>query len=282
MSFSKCPDSDIVCFTKPIDSPKHWNGHFFWVDSIACPASFPWHTDKNVSRDPFPKSTEFNVDHYVVLVAHSAPFQKFSKPFLYLVGMSRYYTLAADNYSSFLHDDGMDIDLFAFIQVMDPTKVKVRERERAEGEAKLLDSTVGHVVPLLPITLASANSELEASVDRLFDEGGSTDQGVFAADGGQEAETGLVTEVRIIVDENVVAEKPKRPRKKRQAVTDASGSFYPPKKLRPNGDALRKCILSGLYNPTTIVVQVVAATDDSTGIPEPTTVETPMNMSDAV
>nr|GEV87268.1 hypothetical protein [Tanacetum cinerariifolium] len=48
---------------------------------------------------------------------------------------------------------------------------------------------------------------------------------------------------------------------------------------RPNGDALRKCILSGLYKPTTVLVQEVAATDDSPGIPEHTTVETPMNMS---
>nr|GEZ56863.1 integrase, catalytic region, zinc finger, CCHC-type, peptidase aspartic, catalytic [Tanacetum cinerariifolium] len=50
---------------------------------------------------------------------------------------------------------------------------------------------------------------------------------------------------------------------------------------RPNSNALRKCILSGPYKPTTIVVQDVAATDDSPAIPEHTTVETPMNMSPA-
>nr|GEW69715.1 hypothetical protein [Tanacetum cinerariifolium] len=43
--------------------------------------------------------------------------------------------------------------------------------------------------------------------------------------------------------------------------------------------ALRKCILSGPYKPTTVLVQAVAATDDSPAIPEHTTVETPMNMS---
>nr|GEX15159.1 integrase, catalytic region, zinc finger, CCHC-type, peptidase aspartic, catalytic [Tanacetum cinerariifolium] len=48
---------------------------------------------------------------------------------------------------------------------------------------------------------------------------------------------------------------------------------------RPNGDALRKCILSGPYKPTTVLVQAVAATDDSPAIPEHTIVETPMNMS---
>nr|GEU32336.1 copia protein [Tanacetum cinerariifolium] len=48
---------------------------------------------------------------------------------------------------------------------------------------------------------------------------------------------------------------------------------------RPNGDALRKCILSGPYKPKTVLVQVVAATNDSLAIPKHTTVETPMNMS---
>nr|GEV04956.1 putative reverse transcriptase domain-containing protein [Tanacetum cinerariifolium] len=48
---------------------------------------------------------------------------------------------------------------------------------------------------------------------------------------------------------------------------------------RPNGEALRKYILSGPYKPTTVVVQAVAATDDSLAIPEHTTVKTPMNMS---
>nr|GEU53083.1 hypothetical protein [Tanacetum cinerariifolium] len=48
---------------------------------------------------------------------------------------------------------------------------------------------------------------------------------------------------------------------------------------RPNGDALRKCILNGPYIPTTVLVQAVAATDDSPGILKHTTVKTPMNMS---
>nr|GEV31008.1 hypothetical protein [Tanacetum cinerariifolium] len=113
----------------------------------------------------------------------------------------------------------------------DSDVVKVGERERAEGEAKLLDSTIRRVVPLLPVDLARAESELEASVDRLFDEGGCR-LGGFAVGGGQDAKTELVTGVRIIVDENVAAEKPKCPRKKRPAVTDASGSSHPPKKLR--------------------------------------------------
>nr|GEU77197.1 hypothetical protein [Tanacetum cinerariifolium] len=48
---------------------------------------------------------------------------------------------------------------------------------------------------------------------------------------------------------------------------------------RPNGEALKKCILSGPYKPTTVLVQAVEATDNSPAVPEHTTVETPTNMS---
>nr|GEW74854.1 hypothetical protein [Tanacetum cinerariifolium] len=48
---------------------------------------------------------------------------------------------------------------------------------------------------------------------------------------------------------------------------------------RPNGEALRKCILSGPYKPTTVLVQAVEATADSPAVVEHTTIETPTNMS---
>nr|GEV13225.1 retrovirus-related Pol polyprotein from transposon TNT 1-94 [Tanacetum cinerariifolium] len=47
----------------------------------------------------------------------------------------------------------------------------------------------------------------------------------------------------------------------------------------PNGDALRKCTLNSPYTPTTVVVQAVAAIDDSPTVPKHTIVETPLNMS---
>nr|GFB64698.1 hypothetical protein [Tanacetum cinerariifolium] len=40
---------------------------------------------------------------------------------------------------------------------------------------------------------------------------------------------------------------------------------------RPNSKALRKCILSGPYKPTTVLVHVAEATDDSPAVPEHTT-----------
>ncbi|GJU30196.1 hypothetical protein Tco_1173785 [Tanacetum coccineum] len=40
---------------------------------------------------------------------------------------------------------------------------------------------------------------------------------------------------------------------------------------RPNGDALRKCILEGPYQPTTVTIPVVPATENSPVVPERTT-----------
>ncbi|GJS16205.1 retrovirus-related pol polyprotein from transposon TNT 1-94 [Tanacetum coccineum] len=48
---------------------------------------------------------------------------------------------------------------------------------------------------------------------------------------------------------------------------------------RPNGDALRKCILEGPYTPSTVIIPAVPATDNSPAVPERTTVETVLNMS---
>nr|GEV36529.1 hypothetical protein [Tanacetum cinerariifolium] len=48
---------------------------------------------------------------------------------------------------------------------------------------------------------------------------------------------------------------------------------------RPNSKALRKCILSGSYKPTTVLVYAVEATDNSPAVHEHTTVKTPANMS---
>nr|GEV26110.1 retrovirus-related Pol polyprotein from transposon TNT 1-94 [Tanacetum cinerariifolium] len=48
---------------------------------------------------------------------------------------------------------------------------------------------------------------------------------------------------------------------------------------RPNGDALRKCILEGPYQPTTVTIPTVPATENSPVVLEQTTVETIMNMS---
>nr|GEV30122.1 hypothetical protein [Tanacetum cinerariifolium] len=169
MSFSKRQGTDAVCYTKPLDSLKGWNDHFFLIDAFACHALFMWHT--GVLRDMIPKPSEFSPEHYATLVAYPAPFYKYLKPFLYLVGMSRNYTWDENTYPQFLRNDDEEIFLLSFIRTADPTKVRIGERQREEDEPKLLETTVGRVVPLLPVTPDRSSSEMEASVDKLFDEG---------------------------------------------------------------------------------------------------------------
>ncbi|GJW10874.1 hypothetical protein Tco_1576701 [Tanacetum coccineum] len=128
----------------------------------------------------------------------------------------------------------IEIDLLSFIRTADPTKVRVSERQRAEGEPKLLDTTVGRVVPLLPVAPARVSSKLEASVEKLFDEGGSgshTERGDYVS-GGHGIDIPQVSATAEIVAEDADPVKPKRQKKRKTVVSDVGEPSNPPKKLR--------------------------------------------------
>ncbi|GJX62346.1 hypothetical protein Tco_0295246 [Tanacetum coccineum] len=210
VSFSKRSDHARACYTKPLDSLKNWNNRFFWVDEFACPARFPWHTAKNVVKDHAPIAGDLNPQDYNTLVAHPSPFWKYSEPFLCLVGLSRHYTLDVNTYPMFLYENGEGMDLFSFIHTPDPTKVKVAERGRREGEPPLLETTIGRTVPLLPVAPARAEGELEESpVSKAVD-----------------------TTV-----EDVAPLQLRRQRKRKVIAVDASEASYPPKTLRKDDGA---------------------------------------------
>nr|GEW25398.1 reverse transcriptase domain-containing protein [Tanacetum cinerariifolium] len=198
--------------------------------SFACPALFPWHTAKNVTKDPAPAAADFNARDYATLVTHPSPFRKFLEEFMCSVGLSRHYTLDEETYPQFLHNNKEEMDLFAFIHTPDPTKVKIVERERVEDEPLLLQTTIGRIVPLLPVAPDRADSELETSINKLFDEGGSGSQVVQRGAEGVGEGTNIqpVTEVT----EDVAPLQPRRQRKRKTAVAEVGGSSHPPKKLR--------------------------------------------------
>ncbi|GJS99449.1 hypothetical protein Tco_0820619, partial [Tanacetum coccineum] len=154
----------------------------FLVDilSFAFLARFPWHTAKNVTRDPTLVAADFNAQDYATLVAHPSPFRKFPEEFLCLIGLSRHYTLDEDTYPLFVDKDEEDMDIFI---------------------------TFGRTVPLLLVAPDRGESELDASVDKVFDEGDS---------GTQDA----------------VSLQPQRQRKRKTIVSDAGGPSHPPKRLR--------------------------------------------------
>ncbi|GJV38541.1 hypothetical protein Tco_1411018 [Tanacetum coccineum] len=139
------------------------------------------------------------------------------------------------------------MDLLSFIQTADPTKVRVGERQRAEDEPKLLDTTVGCVVPLLPIVPARAESELDASVDRLFDEGSSGNLAEHgdSASGGHDVGIPLVSEAAETVVEDVAPVQPRRQRKRKIVVPDAGGPSHLPKKLREDHGTLSVTSVGG-------------------------------------
>ncbi|GKB54919.1 hypothetical protein Tco_0905672 [Tanacetum coccineum] len=220
MSFNKRSDKSPVYYTKPIDSLKNWNDHFFWVDDFACSALFPWHTAKNVTRDPAPAVADFNAHDYATLVAHPSPFRKFPEEFLCLVGLSRHYTLDEETYPRFLDKD---------------------------GEATVAETTIGRVVPLLLVVPDRAESELEASVDKLFDKGGSGNQAGQgdSADFGEWANIHPVTKATNTVVEDVAPLQPRRQRKRKTVVMDAGEASHPPKKLREDHGTLSGASVGG-------------------------------------
>ncbi|GJV96674.1 hypothetical protein Tco_1548251 [Tanacetum coccineum] len=227
MSFSKRQGNDAVCYTKPLDSLKSWNDRFFWVDAFACPASFPWYTSKSASKDLFPKSSQYDAEHYATLVAYPAPSHKYPEPFLCLIGISQ-------------------MDLLSFIQTADPTKVRISERQSAK-----------------------ASSELEASVDKLFDEGGRgshAEQG-NSVSGGHGVGVPQVSETAKIVVEDAAPVQPRRQRKRKTDVSDADEPSHPPKKLREDHEtstrpsvagksrsALQRLLARAVLNPEVEVV----------------------------
>ncbi|GKB01151.1 hypothetical protein Tco_0829195 [Tanacetum coccineum] len=114
------------------------------------------------------------------------------------------------------------MDLLSFLQTADPTKVRVGERQRAEGEPKLLDTTVGRVVSLLPVAPSRASSELEACVDKLFDEegNGSHAERGDSVSGGHGVGISQVSETVEIVAEDAALMQQRRQRKRKTVVSD--------------------------------------------------------------
>nr|GEU53793.1 mRNA cap guanine-N7 methyltransferase 1 [Tanacetum cinerariifolium] len=106
--------------------------------------------------------------------------------------------------------------------------------EREANEPRLLDTTVGRTVPLLPVAPDRADSELKASVERLFDKGGSGTQTEQrdSTKGGQYANIRPVVEATNTVVEDAALVQSRRRRKRKSMVVGAGGVSHPPKKMR--------------------------------------------------
>nr|GEW91146.1 hypothetical protein [Tanacetum cinerariifolium] len=135
-----------------------------------------------------------------------------------------------------------EMDLFAFICHVDPTKVRIEEQGGQNDNVEVVGPY------------------------ELNEEGG----GTKAGDQTEESDCVVQDEVvNIVVDEDVqdvVADKPKRTRKKSNAASGASGSNLPPKKLRKDHDTsgdvgasiIRKSLstLQGLLEHSTLAEEI--------------------------
>ncbi|GKA20391.1 hypothetical protein Tco_0700380 [Tanacetum coccineum] len=160
-------------------------------------------------KDPAPLPTKYNADICDYLATNPAPFRKFLEPFLCLVAISRYYTLDEGCYPTFWDDENEEMDLFAFINHADLTKVKIGEREVKEGKVPLLELTKERVVPLVGVN-DQEGVVAQAVGNENVDEG--SGGGAVAAD-----QIG-----------------------KRKIADGASGFGYPPKKLREDHGTFRE------------------------------------------
>ncbi|GJX93753.1 hypothetical protein Tco_0348339 [Tanacetum coccineum] len=149
---------------------------------------FLWHTTKNVTRDPTPKATDLALK--IILILLIIPLRSGSS----LRNSCAWSGLAA---------------ITLWMRKLIPHLWAGTERSDM-GEPRLLEVTVGRIVPLLLVAPDRGKNELAASVDKLFDDGGSGTQ----------------------VEQGDSAGEPSRHRKRKTVVVDTGGPSHPPKKLR--------------------------------------------------
>ncbi|GJU98706.1 hypothetical protein Tco_1327977 [Tanacetum coccineum] len=117
-SFAKRSTSAPSCFPKPPDSIKNWSDHFFWVDSCVFPISVPLYTGDAIEKDSAPHFTSRQEQTVKLLESHKAPFRRYSKCFLCLVGLSPYYPFDKNSYPAFEYPDGSGGCYFPLVVVV--------------------------------------------------------------------------------------------------------------------------------------------------------------------
>ncbi|GJY78499.1 gypsy type transposase [Tanacetum coccineum] len=197
---------------------------------VPADARFSWFLGSNIVKDRAPAPSEYNVEHINTLIAQASPFLRFPEEFLCWVGISRNYFLNKDTYPRFEYEDGEAMDLNAFIRTVDPRKMRIVERPRAENERPIVTVAKHRTVTLLLTSVVRSSRELSASVDREFVGDASVGDG---GDHGFDSIAGQDNvEPSVPVTKPIEAEvpKPKRSKKKR-VIYDSEGlpvASHPP------------------------------------------------------
>ncbi|GJZ21943.1 hypothetical protein Tco_0558982 [Tanacetum coccineum] len=162
LSFSK-RGSTPCCVSKPLDSLKNLNDHFFYIDAFVCPVHISWYNNVSVSRVSLPSDKIVDFPLMENLNENHTLIRRYPEAFLCIVGLSHSF-VDTDVRSTLLCPDNNDMGLLDFVKSANPFKVKVGERTLGEGEVPLLTKTADMVVPLSAQTIRLVNHTL---VDEL-------------------------------------------------------------------------------------------------------------------
>ncbi|GKA11938.1 hypothetical protein Tco_0691484 [Tanacetum coccineum] len=93
-----------------------------------------------LEKDPAPHLTARQEQAIHVLSSNKAPFRRYPKYILALVGLSPYYPFGENTYPAFEGPDKTDMGLLDYIMTDDPRKVQAVEVQKGEEQVTLLDS----------------------------------------------------------------------------------------------------------------------------------------------
>ncbi|GJY87024.1 hypothetical protein Tco_0501652 [Tanacetum coccineum] len=186
-----------------------------------------------LEKDPASHLTSRQEQTVKLLEGHKAPFRRYTECFVCLVGLSPYYPFDDNSYSAFERLDGTDMGLLDFIKTADPRKVRAMEVQKGDDQVTLLESTRHCFMPLV-IPAAGGSGSVAAKEIPALTEGGqesTAEENAYLELADPDEGTAMARQG----DEEVVAEQPKKIKKKR--LTKQSDAL-PAKRLRTDHPSL--------------------------------------------
>ncbi|GJX60394.1 hypothetical protein Tco_0291784 [Tanacetum coccineum] len=175
--------------------------------------SFPLYTGGILEKDQAPHLTARQEQTVKLLEIHKAPFRRYPKCFLCLVGLSPYYPFDENSYPAFEYPDGTEMGLLDFIKTTDLQKVQAVEVQKKDKHVKLLESTQHCFMPLKPPASRGSSYVADAEVPAPAKE----ETKVVAAEDAylELADQGECMTIVRQGEEEVVEDRPKKAKRKR-------------------------------------------------------------------
>ncbi|GJX10794.1 putative gypsy type transposase [Tanacetum coccineum] len=229
-SFAKHSISAPSCFPKPPDFIKNWADHFFWVDSCVFPIFVPLYSGGALEKDSAPHHTARQEQTVKLLESHKAPFRRYPKCFLCLVGLSPYYPFDENSYPAFEHPDESEMGLFEFIKTADPRKIQAVEVQKGDNQVKLLESTQHCFMSLVIPAAGGSSSAAVTEVSAPTEEGSSTLGILVDTTVAATTSTRAAVTTKFATDDNPDLAGPSQP----EESEGSDDSFYEPPTLDPS------------------------------------------------